>query len=149
MLEDEMRNSSLLCWLQLFSCSVWVWEKLVVLFVFEEGNISCALSWFVVASLLPSHIPSSLSSTTNVLTVCGRVRLVTEFIYLILNQPSNSLIGAVPPLGNEGKWTIKLVFVGNDVCLCVDLYVCVWLGAALKMSADLHWGSLMSSLFLL
>lgn len=114
-----MRNSSLLCWLQLFSCSVWVWEKLVVLFVFEEGNISCALSWFVVASLLPSHIPSSLSSTTNVLTVCGRVRLVTEFIYLILNQPSNSLIGAVPPLGNEGKWTIKLVFVGNDVCLCV------------------------------
>lgn len=34
-------------------------------------------------------------------TVCGRVWLVTEFIYLILNQPSKSLIG--PLLGNEGK----------------------------------------------
>lgn len=56
--------------------------------------------------------------------VCGHVRLVSEFIYLILNQPSNSLIGPVPLLGNEGKWAITLVFVGNEnVCVCI--YVCV------------------------
>lgn len=67
--------------------------------------------------------------------MCGRVWLVVEFIYLIPNQPSNSLIGPVPLLGNEGKWTITLVFVGNNVCLFVCVAVVEKLRAASTFTA--------------
>lgn len=39
--------------------------------------------------------------TFNCVWAC--VELVVECIYLILNQPSNSLIGPVPLLAKEGK----------------------------------------------
>lgn len=73
-----------------FQCSIWVWEKLVVLFVFEEGKISCAFSWFVVASLLPSHIPSSLSSTTNVCD-CVWACAVGHWVYLSYSKSALKL----------------------------------------------------------
>lgn len=87
------------------------------------------------------HLSCCLTSPTSLpaaalCCVCGRVRLVAEFIYLILNQPSNSLIGPVPLLGNEGKWTITLVFVGECprvyVCICT---VCVCVRAYLHLRA--------------
>lgn len=98
--------------LERWRCFVCVWC------FYHQGKRLISDSYLICCGISPG-VPHSLPLPTAVLhCVCGRVWLVTEFIYLILNQPSNSLIGPVPLLGNEGKWTITLVFVGNGVSSC-------------------------------
>lgn len=86
----------------------------VVLFAFDdfvgeakEKSVSLACSMLICCGISPAVLHSlrllPSAETCVFLCVCGRVRLVAEFIYLILNQLSNSLIGPVPLLGNEGK----------------------------------------------
>ena len=80
-------------------------EKSVILFYLLSSwavALSCCPT-FPSSSSTSSSSSSSSSSSPPRCSVCGHVRLVAEFIYLILNQPSNALIGPVPLLGNEGK----------------------------------------------